>query len=118
MQMFDTYQTAALRTAKPMETVDDDLLHAALGLSGEVGEFADALKKHFFYGAPLDRANCKEELGDILWYIALGAAALGTTLGELAEQNIAKLRKRYPEKFTEQLAAARLDKAEGGHVVS
>lgn len=116
MQLFDAYQAAALRTAAPMETVDDDLLHAALGLCGEVGEFADAIKKHLFYGAPLDRSNAKEELGDTLWYIVLAAAALGTTIGELAQQNIDKLAKRYPEKFTEALAAARLDKQGEGHV--
>lgn len=39
MNGFDTYQQLAMRTAKPME-VQDDLLHAALGLTGEAGEFA------------------------------------------------------------------------------
>ena len=43
-QEFATYQTLALRTAAPMDATDD-LMHAALGLSGEAGEFADCIKK-------------------------------------------------------------------------
>lgn len=46
---FHTYQLQAMRTAKPMEPADD-LMHAALGLAGEAGEFADAIKKHLVYG--------------------------------------------------------------------
>ena len=58
---FATYQTLALRTAAPMDAVDD-LMHAALGLSGEAGEFADCIKKHLAYGQPLDKANAAEEI--------------------------------------------------------
>lgn len=105
---FDTYQVQALRTASPR----DPLAHTALGLTGEAGEFADAVKKHLIYGKPLDTVNLKEELGDLLWYVALGAETLGVSMGELAQQNIDKLKKRYPEKYTDEHASLRLDKAE------
>lgn len=88
-----------------------DLLHALLGLSGEVGELVDPVKKSMFYGKPLDVENIKEEAGDILWYIAGPlCSALGCTLEDLARANVAKLRKRYPEKYTDQAAIDRADK--------
>jgi len=44
------------------------LLHGAIGISGEAGELLDAVKKHVFYGKPLDVNNVKEEISDVLWY--------------------------------------------------
>ena len=106
---FPIYQHQAMRIAKPMEPADD-LMHAALGLAGEAGEFADAIKKHLIYGRELDRENAIEELGDVLWFVALGCATLGVSMVEVAQGNIDKLRKRYPEKYEDALAHRRLDK--------
>lgn len=83
------------------------LLHAALGMSGESGEFVDSVKKHIFYGSEIDQINLKEELGDILWYIALACRALGTNIEELQTLNIEKLSKRYPDKFSKEKAENR-----------
>lgn len=87
------------------------LLHASMGLGTEAGEFADDLKKHIFYGKELDPEHLKEELGDLLWYIGIAADVLGTSVQEIMRDNIAKLKKRYPEKFTEQDALERKDEA-------
>jgi NTP pyrophosphatase (non-canonical NTP hydrolase) len=87
--------------------VPTDLLHCGLGLATEAGEFLDAVKKTIFYCKDFDRINAKEELGDVLWYVALGASALGLTLDDLMESNIAKLKIRYPEEFAAQLALNR-----------
>ena len=106
---FPIYQLQAMRTAKPMEPADD-LMHAALGLAGEAGEFCDAIKKHLVYGRELDRENAIEELGDVLWFVALGCTALGVSMSDVAQGNIDKLRKRYPEKYDDELAYRRLDK--------
>ena len=106
---FSTYQSLALRTAAPMDATGD-LMHAALGLSGEAGEFADCIKKHWVYGQPLDKANAIEELGDLLWYIALACNALDAQLADVAAMNIEKLRKRYPARYQHDLAAFRADK--------
>ena len=108
-QEFATYQTLALRTAAPMDATDD-LMHAALGLSGEAGEFADCIKKHWVYGQPLDKANAAEEIGDILWYCALACNALDVQLADVAAMNIEKLRKRYPARYQHDMAAFRADK--------
>ena len=106
---FATYQQLAMRTAKPMD-MQGDLLHAALGLTGESGEFADCIKKYLIYNQPLDRENAIEEIGDLLWYAALACDALEVDMGQVAAMNIDKLRKRYPEKYADELAALRADK--------
>lgn len=83
------------------------LLHAGIGLSTEAGEFLDALKKHIFYGKELDRVNLAEEMGDLFWYSALIADELGVDFESVMERNIAKLKARYGEKFTEERAEKR-----------
>ena len=110
---FNTYQQLANRTAKPMYTTADDLLHAALCVTGEAGEFADCIKKHLAYGQELNTQNAIEKFGDMLWYTALACTALDVSLSEVAE-NIDKLRKRYPTRYptryTDEMAAFRADK--------
>ena len=106
---FATYQQLAMRTAKPMD-FSGDLLHAALGLTGEAGEFADCIKRHWVYGQKLDTQNAIEEVGDVLWFCALACETLGVDMGQVAAMNIDKLRKRYPEKYKDELAALRADK--------
>jgi NTP pyrophosphatase (non-canonical NTP hydrolase) len=88
------------------------LMHSILGLASEVGEIADQLKKHVFYGKELDVVNLAEELGDVFWYEALMANELATTHPDISfdsieEVNIAKLKKRYGDKFSEQRAVKR-----------
>ena len=88
------------------------LLHAGIGLATESGELLDALKKHIFYGKELDRVNLAEEMGDIFWYCALIADELGVHFDDIMERNIAKLKARYGEKFTEAAAKHRNLKVE------
>jgi len=76
-----------------------DILHAAMGKVTEAGEFMDQLKKHLIYGAPLDHTNLKEEIGDGMWYDALALRKLGSDFETEGRRNIAKLFKRYPDKF-------------------
>jgi NTP pyrophosphatase (non-canonical NTP hydrolase) len=83
------------------------ILHASMGLSTEAGELLDAMKKHIFYGKKLDMVNLQEELGDIFWYAAQLADAAGFTFEDTMEKNIAKLKARYPDRFTEKDAVNR-----------
>lgn len=94
----DEYQRLALRTYKgPSGT--HQLINAALGLAGESGEVADQVKKFQYPSKPGDGGrtyqNLVEELGDVLWYAALLADAIGTTLDDVAGGNIAKLAARH-----------------------
>lgn len=109
---FDTYQALALRTASPQSTESETtmLTSAALGLSGESGEIADHVKKIVYHGHPLDddtRDKIAKEIGDILWYCAIGSRAIGLTLSEIASMNVEKLRKRYPDGFTTERSRTR-----------
>jgi len=83
------------------------LMHAAMGMATEAGEFVDAIKRHVFYGTPIDETNLKEELGDMMWYIGLACIVLGLTPNEVMESNTKKLLARYPEKFDAERAVAR-----------
>lgn len=80
-------------------------VHAVIGMSGEVGELSVAVERWIYYGQGLDRTNVIEELGDLLWYVAEMCNALDVSMEKVMELNIAKLRKRYPEKYTDEQAA-------------
>lgn len=82
-------------------------IHALLGLQTEVGELVDPFKKWVYYGRPVDFVNSREEIGDLLWYVAILCDCLGTTIDECQRVNIEKLRTRYPDKFTEDAAVFR-----------
>lgn len=106
----DQYVRDAMRSLKEVPNFHYNLNHSLHGLSSEVGEIADIIKKHIIYEQPFNRSHMEEELGDLMWYIALMCYANGFSLEAIMQQNIAKLMKRYPEKFTPEAAAARADK--------
>ena len=80
------------------------VLNACLGLSGEVGEFNDMIKKWIFHEKDLDEEHLKKELGDIMWYIAMMCHAFRWDLDEIMEMNIDKLKARYPKGFDTDIA--------------
>jgi NTP pyrophosphatase (non-canonical NTP hydrolase) len=88
----------------------EGLLHAAVGLAGEAGELLDAIKKTWVYGKPLDAENVREEAGDALFFILALCHVQGWSLDDVIAANVAKLRKRYPQGYTDAAAAARADK--------
>ena len=96
------YQRLAMRTLNPELDATQVLSNAVMGLCGESGEAIDLVKKHLFQGHELDRKAMAKELGDIAWYLAEAATALGLDLDEILEGNIEKLRRRYPEGFSSE----------------
>ena len=92
------YQRMARRTAGAKQK-SDKMDEALFGLAGEVGELCDHYKKYMHQGHDIDYNHMAEEAGDVLWYLAEIADALGVTLEEIARRNIAKLRNRYPDGF-------------------
>ena len=105
------YQNEAMRTASGVTAASDEnlMLNGAMGLNGEAGEVIDILKKYMFQGHKLDTEHIAKELGDCLWYIAVCAKGAGYTLGEIAEINKSKLRKRYPYGFEADKSIHRAD---------
>lgn len=83
------------------------LLHGAMGCSTESGELLDTIKKYLFYGKKIDFVNVKEEIGDLLYYIAIMIDELDTSFEEIMKKNIEKLKARYGEKFSEDKAINR-----------
>ena len=76
------YQKEALRTAptwwpNPFEPLEN-------------GQAIDILKKQLFQGHPPDCEHLAKELGDVAWYLAVSAAALGYTLEEILEMDVKK----------------------------
>jgi NTP pyrophosphatase (non-canonical NTP hydrolase) len=86
--------------------------HAIVGLAGEVGELAQLLERWVYYGQLLSVADVEEEVGDCLWYLALLCNAVGIPMERAMEGNLAKLKARFPHKFTEEAAANRDTAAE------
>ncbi len=105
----DDYVTIMGRMTASREMIDT--AHAIMGIDTEGAELSDALKRHYFYGTPLDKVNLKEEVGDLMYYIQLLAQANGFTIEEAMDTNEAKLNARYGDKFSEESAVNRdLDK--------
>lgn len=113
---FDEYQRQAVATSALQVGIDgrkEIFLNVALGLCGEGGEFADIIKKCVFHNHPLDQATkdkLEKELGDVMWYVALGCEVLGTSIRDICKSNIDKLRERYPEgKFSTERSINRTE---------
>lgn len=106
MRTNDGNATKRLLNLTLSDTTDDGIgedtgtvLNACLGLSGEVGEFNDMIKKWIFHEKELDIEHLKKECGDILWYIAMMCHSLNWNMDEIMQMNIDKLKVRYPEGF-------------------
>src|SRR3972149_1498460 len=86
-------------------------LHAAIGICGEAGELADAIKKEYIYGKKRDRENIVEELGDLRFYIQAVMNHYEISDMEVLQKNADKLSKRYVSlKYSDEEAIERRDK--------
>ncbi len=94
------YQKLAMRTLNPALSEKEVLLNGVMGLCGESGEAIDLVKKWMMQGHELDKAHLAKELGDVAWYLAETATAIGYDLETILQNNIDKLKVRYPEGFT------------------
>ena len=93
------YQRQAMRTLNPALGERDVLINGVMGLCGEAGEAIDLVKKHLAQGHALDRELLAKELGDVAWYLAETATAIGCDLETILAGNLEKLRARYPDGF-------------------
>lgn len=113
-----TYQQFVNAIIKPGDEIicqltpqQANLLHMAVGVSGEAGELLDAIKKHCVYQKQIDLNNVMEEAGDILFYLTGLLSELDMTIEECIEANMNKLSKRYPQgTYSNTAAIARADK--------
>ena len=96
---FDEYEQLARRTINPALSRDERLLDAAAGLSEEAGEVLGLVRKQQFQHRQTTTEQFAEELGDVLWCLAMTANTLGLSLHEIAEGNVRKLEARHPHGF-------------------
>ena len=101
------YQDRAARTLNRSLSTDQRLLDASAGLVEEAGEVLGLVRKHLFMNHELDTGRLTTELGDALWCLTAAAGALGVTLDEIAATNLAKLRRRYPEGYSDEASIDR-----------
>ncbi len=90
---------------------DCDLIHCVMGMSGEMGELLDAVKKAVIYRKPLDLVNVVEELGDIEFYMQRFRTILTIAREDTLRANVAKLKKRYGDSYSDSAAQLRADKS-------
>ncbi|AMW36153.1 MazG [Xanthomonas phage XAJ2] len=77
------------------------IMHSIIGSATEAGEKLELLLKTVANHEAFDEINFVEEIGDGQWYDAIGLGVLGRTFDEAQKLNILKLRKRFPNKFSE-----------------
>lgn len=96
-----------------LDTQKCNLLHIAMGLSGESGEYLDTVKKHAIYNKPLDYENLNEEIGDLMFFIQAHCNHFEIDLSDIIQQNREKLEARYHEgSYSDKQAQERADKNE------
>lgn len=103
---FNTYQLSAGTTAVyPNRLHLGGLTYVALGLSGEVGEVANKVKKLIrdaeledttpLEDIPKDKRDAiASEVSDCLWYISQLCTELGISFDDIANHNLEKLHQR------------------------
>ena len=101
------YQQRAMATLNPKLTERDVLINSVMGLCGESGEAIDIVKKWLAQGHPLHREHLAGELGDVAWYLAEAATALGMPLEDILRANLEKLERRYPDGFSTERSVGR-----------
>jgi NTP pyrophosphatase (non-canonical NTP hydrolase) len=101
------YQSAAARTVNPKLSETERLVDAAAGLSEEAGEILGIVRKHAFQSHALQRDKLQTELGDALWCLAITAQSAGISLEQVASTNVAKLRGRYPQGYSDAASQER-----------
>lgn len=102
---FREYQRRAAETdQKTGEDLEDIAVHL-LGLTGEAGSVAEAYKKKLrdkeAHGTW--KVHLREELGDVLWYVAAVARKVGLDLDDIAAANLEKTRERWLRTGVDQL---------------
>lgn len=97
------YQKLCKASAKRFETDEHEILTWGLGIAGEAGDVASCIKKTVAHNND-QRDGIRENIGDTLWYAAMICNFYGWELHEILDENLAKLKERYPDGFTTERA--------------
>jgi len=98
------------RTRPPKKgRLDLHFVQSGMGIASEAGEILGLIEKSYCQGHNVDQAKLKKEVGDLMWYAAMLLDEFDWTFEEVFDANIAKLKARYPEKFTTEDSIRRKD---------
>lgn len=100
MMTLEEYQEKTLSTIQSYNSKDqENYFLGYLGLAGEAGSVLTTLKKFIRDGDGFGgfKESLKEELGDVLWYVATIASHNQINLNDIAEANILKTRDRFQQ---------------------
>ena len=94
---FNEYQTKAIKTAI-YPHANHNWAYPLIGLCGETGEIANKCKKLIRDDKGLitqdKRKEISDEIGDLLWYVAVLAKEFNLELEQIAYSNLAKIQSR------------------------
>jgi len=99
MENLKEYQNICKMSAKKFDDPNHEIFTWGLGIAGEAGDVAGCIKKTFAHGND-QKEGIKENIGDTLWYAAMICNYFGWEMQDVLEENITKLKKRYPDGFT------------------
>ncbi|MCX6723408.1 MAG: nucleoside triphosphate pyrophosphohydrolase family protein [Candidatus Staskawiczbacteria bacterium] len=99
-EILKIYQEGCKKTAKKVDDRNVEIMAYGLGISGEAGDVAGCIKKTFVHLND-QTAGIRENLGDTMWYVAMICNFFDWDLKEVLTENIEKLKKRYPQGFSE-----------------
>jgi len=105
------YQELAKKTAKKFDSKEKEILTWGLGITGEAGDVTSCIKKTFAHDNNQE-SGIKENLGDALWYAAMICNFFNWDMNDVLNENIEKLKKRYPNGFTVENAKRNGEKKE------
>jgi len=95
------YQELAGRTINNNLSREEMLRHSLFEMCAELGEIQSIYQK-VYQGHKIEVEEVQKEVGDLLWGVAEFCTVNGWWMEKIAEMNIEKLRKRYPNGFTEE----------------
>ena len=95
----DEYQEACKRTMKKFATPETAIATWGLGIAGEAGDVASCIKKTFVHRNEKVLDGIKENIGDMMWYAAMICNFFGWKLSDCLQENVDKLKVRYPDGF-------------------
>ena len=98
-----SYQLLCKATAKKFESAEKEILTWGLGIAWEAGDVASCIKKTFAHDND-QKSGIRENIGDALWYAAMICNFFNWNMQEILDENIEKLKKRFPNGFTTQNA--------------
>jgi len=104
------YRKEVMRTAN---IKIEDYLHnlglGGMGVAGEAGEVCDLAKKIIYHNKTVSKEKITEEMGDVYWYLEYLCIILDVSRELVMNQNIEKLKIRYPNGFNPNDANKRMD---------